>query len=634
MIRLDRVSKSFGQQEVLAAVSLEIAEGNKIGLVGRNGAGKSTLVAILLGLEEVSCGRVEMRPGLRIGYVPQSLEARSPDETVQQALLGSYFARRQHLETLAGALANQAGAALDQALVRYQSALDEHEAAGGDAVEKRAAALLDALGLEGRMWQPLATLSGGERSVVGLARALLHDPELLVLDEPGNHLDFDGLAWLEEFLRGFRGAVLVVSHNRYLLDRVVDAVWELDDARLTPYAGNYSRYRLTKLERLSAQQAEYAANQKRLAQLEALVQRFADIARAHADPAWGKRLRARRSQLARERAQAVARPEVDTRRPLLRVETAASRADIALSVAGYERRQGERVLFRGASLELRSGERVALIGANGSGKTTFLRDLAEQGAWDHPCLRIGPSQRVGYADQHQRTLPRDRTVGQFLTANGAGHRSRVAALLSRYLFVWSDLDKRIGDLSGGERNRLQLACLELVAPDFLILDEPTNHMDHASCEAIEEALVDFRGTLLIVSHDRYLLDKLNAEIVELEAGQLRRTGLVFSEYFAQLAPARREARVHTRGRTRREAAEPRVASDARRASVSRSSSDGTELERRITVLEVEKSELEASITRALAAGDHQRGRKLSTRLATLRASLERLYERWLALDAR
>jgi ATP-binding cassette subfamily F protein 3 len=630
MIRFDRVSKSFGAQEVLAAVSLEISEGRKIGLVGRNGAGKSTLVAILLGLEEASSGRVEARAGLRIGHVPQSLEPGTPDETVEQALLGPYLARRQRLETLARGLENQAGEALARTLEHYQSALDEHEAAGGDALETRAAGLLDALGLGGRMGQPLATLSGGERSVVGLARALLHDPELLVLDEPGNHLDFDGLAWLEEFLRGFRGAVLVVSHNRYMLDRVVDAVWELDDARLTTYAGNYSRYRLAKLQRLSAQQAEYVANQKRLAQLEALVQRFADIARVHADSAWGKRLRARRSQLARERAQAVARPDVDTRRPLLRVDSSASRADIALQVCGYERRHGERVLFRDANLELRSGERVALIGPNGSGKTTFLRDLVEQGAWDHPCLRIGPSQRVGYADQHQRMLPRDRTVAEFLNANGAGHRSRAAALLSRYLFAWSDLDKRIGDLSGGERNRLQLACLELAPPDFLILDEPTNHMDHASCEAIEEALVDFRGTLLIVSHDRYLLDKLNAEIVELTAGQLRRTGLTFSEYFAQRPRARGEVRVQTRGRMRHAATTPQLSPEVRRAS----GLEGSELERRITILEVEKSELEADITRALAVSDHQRARKLSTRLATLRASLDRLYERWLALDSR
>jgi ATP-binding cassette subfamily F protein 3 len=486
---------------------------------------------------------------------------------------------------------------------------------------------LESLGLEGRLAQPLATLSGGERSVVGLGRALLHEPELLILDEPGNHLDFDGLAWLEEFLRAFRGGLLVVSHNRYLLDRVVDGVLELEGGRLTEYAGNYSEYRLAKLQRLAAQQAEYAANRKRLAQLEALVQRFADIARTHADPAWGKRLRARRSQLAREQAQAVGRPEVDTERPLLRVETTANRADIALQVTGYERSYGERVLFRGASLELRSGERVALIGPNGAGKTTFLRDLVEQGSWDHPCLRIGPSQRVGYCDQHQRTLPRDERVVDHLIAKGVGNRNRAAALLTRYLFVWGDLDKRIGELSGGERNRLQLACLELDPPDLLILDEPTNHMDALSCEAIEEALVDFPGTLLIVSHDRYLLDKLNAQIVELSEGRLRRTGETFSEYFGKRPRARPDARVHGRGRTRRAAAEPRGGPPRSTGGPERG-----ELERRITALEVEKGELEAKITRALDAGDHPQGRKLSSKLGTLSASLERLYEQWLALD--
>ena len=338
-----------------------------------------------------------------------------------------------------------------------------------------------------------SALSGGEKNVLSLSQALLAEPDLLVLDEPGNHLDFGGIAWLEGFLARFRGAVLLISHNRYLLDRVVSGILHLEDGRVAAYAGNYSAYRATALRAKLAQRADYVADQKRLAQLEALVKRFEEIARRTADPAWGKRLRARKSQLSRAKEDATEKPAAEASKIRMSFTAEASRADVALQVRGYSKAFGERRLFDAAELEISCGERVALLGPNGCGKTTLLRDIVAEGAWDHATLRIGPSLRVGYCAQEQEVLDDERTVLGQMIADGVASRDRAFNLLRRFMFGRDDLDKRVGDLSGGERNRLQLARLIAQQPDFLILDEPTNHLDIPACEAIEEALADFQA---------------------------------------------------------------------------------------------------------------------------------------------
>jgi ATP-binding cassette subfamily F protein 3 len=617
MIRFEKVSKHYGASEVLRRVSFEIAAKEKVGLIGRNGAGKTTLLHILLGQEEPSEGIVEGANRVRIGYVPQALSVSDDSITVEELLLEDYLARHERLRLHEERLAALAGPELDRELLRYQKELDEHQAHGGDAVADRASGLLQSLGLEGRSAQPVSTLSGGEKNILGLARALLADPELLILDEPGNHLDFDGLAWLEQFLVQFRGGVLVVSHNRYLLDRVVSRVLELEACRVTSYAGNYSEYRLEKLRKLVAQQSQYVASQKRLTQLEELVQRLAQIARVHAEAAWGKRLRARRSQLQRERGRAVERPELDQSKIRVRVEHDRSRADIALQVKGYTRSIAEHVLFQNADLEVRACERIALIGPNGCGKTTFLSDVVESGNWEHPVLRVGPSMTLGYCAQHQETLTSGRTVLAHMVEFGAGTRERAFAILSRYLFAWEDLEKLVDDLSGGERNRLQLATLELLAPSFLILDEPTNHMDVFAREAIEEALEDFSGTLILVSHDRYLLEKLGAKIVQVRERRFERFEAGFSEFWAKHKAPRASGRTTQRGRARKT-----------KQRTDRHAAPPSELERRITAMESERQDLELRLTRAFDAGDHAEGRRLSMQLEQLGRSLKRAYDEW------
>jgi ATP-binding cassette, subfamily F, member 3 len=410
------------------------------------------------------------------------------------------------------------------------------------------------------------------------------------------------------------------------------------------YPGNYSAYRATQLRDKLAQRADYTANQKRLAQLEELVKRFQEYAKRTADPKWGKRLRARKSQLEREREQAIERPAAEASKLKMKLDAEGSRADVALQVRGYTKAFGARVLFDDASLDIACGERVALVGPNGAGKTTLLRDVIERGDWGDTHIRIGPSLRVGYCAQGQETLDDARTViGEILQFEGMNH-DRAFNVLRQFLFTRDDLDKRVGMLSGGERNRLQLAKLNVQQPDFLILDEPTNHLDIPACEVIEDVLSSFKGTILLVSHDRYLLDKIADRVIELRDGGFAPFEGNFSEFWlSRQAEARREkARVATRARERGEP-HPRPLSDKRRGETAQASSSATRrterppgvaaLQRRIEEAEAERLRLERRVSEAFTRGDHREGGAASKQLERHRARLEDLYEQWAAAEA-
>ena len=623
LVRFQNVSKNYGHGAVLGDVTFRINEGEKVGLIGANGAGKTTLVRLLLGDEHANGGGITRAPGLRTGYVPQYVQV-APGTTILGAVLSGYDRTAAALRRAEGWLASATQEELAAATAAYDAAHAAHERAGGDLLPAKAEAMLDALGLGGRGEQPVEQLSGGEKNVLSLARALLAEPDLLVLDEPGNHLDFGGLAWLEQFLVQFRGAVLMVSHNRYLLDRVAERILHLHDGRIDAYAGNYSAYRAESLRSKLAQRADYVVNQKRLAQLEELVRRFREIAQRTADPAWGKRLRARKSQLERERAQAVEKPAAEAAPLHLALTRDTSKADVALQVRGYSRAFGERALFADASLDVSIGQRVALVGPNGSGKTTFLRDLLTRGSWDDAVIRVGPSLRVGYCAQEQDVLDDDRTVLGQILAEANMTRERAYAVLARFMFGHNDLDKRVGDLSGGERNRLQLARLSIHQPDFLILDEPTNHLDIPACEAIEDALADFEGTLLVVSHDRYFLDKVADQVIEVVDRGFEPFSGNFSEYWSQ-RPAtvtRARARVSTR----------RIARERRPAAAGAGATPSTDLLVRIEAAEREREALEKRVSEAFTRGDHKEGSRASHLLEQQRRRIDELYEQWLAED--
>ncbi len=614
------VTKRYGAQTVLQDVSFRIASGEKVGLIGPNGSGKTTILRILMGLEPPSDGNAATARGARLGYVPQHVDY-DDDLSVGDCLLMEHRRLTAELREQEQALAEASGDELPKAMRGYQRARDAYDRIDGDTFAQRAEAMLDALGLPGRWEQKVGSLSGGEKNVLAMTEALLEEPDLLLLDEPANHLDYQGVAWLEDFLSRYKGALLIVSHNRYLLDRVVESILHLENAQIEHYQGNYSTYRANRLRKLVAQQEDYIANQKRLAQLEALVQRFADIARGNTDPAWGKRLRARRKQLEREREQAVDKPMVGSSAIKPDFQTEASRADIALQVRDYRKAFGDLLLFDGVDLNIQCGDRVALVGPNGCGKTTLLRDVVEHGAWDHPSIRVGPSLSIGYCAQQQEVLDPDATILDQITSTGRIGKRDAYGILARFLFGYHDADKRVRDLSGGERNRLQLACLMVDRPNFLILDEPTNHLDINAREAVEEALADYEGTILVVSHDRYFLDKVVDRVIEVRDRRLHPYpgGFTAFWYARGRAALRTSGRVAARGKSRKRT---RISREERAPSVQA-------LERSISEAEKEKVALEQRIERALARRNRRDARQASRDLEQLETRLEALYEDWI-----
>lgn len=618
MINIINLSKYYGTETVFDNISLKINGNEKTGLVGPNGCGKTTLIKMITAAEEPSRGSIIVDKNIRIGYVPQYIEYGS-GLTLRDVMLSETEELSRELRDLEEMMSSAEGAGLEKILNRYQSVRETYDSMDGDGAPDCSEKILDALGLENRLDQLVETLSGGEKNVLAMGKALLLNPELLILDEPGNHLDYRGLAWLEQFLSDYRGAVLIVSHNRYLLDRVCERIIAIEGKKTEEYSGNYSWFRMKRLNDLVNQQSDYVANQKKLKRIESLVKKFQQIATNTADPAWGKRLRAMRSRYDQEQKNAVDRPEDFEKALQMDFQTDISRADIALQLKGYTKAFGEIELFRGAEAEIRCGEKVALIGPNGCGKTTLIRDIVNMGDWNDDIIRVGPSLTIGYCSQHQEIFDPGATIEDEIRKLGSLTRSDAYKIVAPFNFSWNDMEKKTGSLSGGEKNRLQIARLIYLKTNFLILDEPTNHLDITSSEAVEEALADFEGTLLVVSHDRYFLEKTVDRILEVRDRRLISFEGSFSDWWAHTNPLkpRSSGRIASRGADRKKEQVNAISrADEREMKI---------LEGRIERLEKEKSDLESLINEAFTKGDHKKGRELSVRLEKLSRQLDELW---------
>lgn len=603
VIEIRNVTFGYGGDPILDGVDCTIQEGEHVGLVGANGAGKSTLLGVL---EQDGAGTAK-----RIAVVPQFFRD-DITGTAAEFTIADVLALRSQLRSLEEEMARIETSGLSRVLDRYGTVRELYDSLDGDTAESRAAALLSRVGMSYAAQTPVQELSGGEKNRIQIARALAMRPDLLILDEPGNHLDVWGLAWLEETLDALPTAVLVVSHNRYLLDRVATRILELRGGQIGSWAGNYSAYRAARLREAVKLATDAKADRKHLDRFEKQVAYLAQLARSIPDPSIGSRLRARRTQLRMATESARERPDLDESRAAIRLNAAAVRSDVAIELRNYTREIGGRRLLDAASLLIRSGERVALVGPNGCGKTTLLRDIVRRGSWDDPNIRVGPSMRIGYCAQHQELVAPHTTLADAISGAGGGTRDRVFALLSRYLFTYADLDRSVGSLSGGERNRLQLALAEVQGANLLILDEPTNHLDIPGREAVEEALLQFAGTILVVSHDRFFLDTIAGRVVAFEEAVLESYEGSFSDYW------------YTAGRNRHTA--DRTADPA--APAAHTPGDERTIERRLLDLEEENTRLERELTRAYQQDDLSRARQLSTRLAAARKRYDRLFDQW------
>ena len=537
LVNFSKVSKDFGGNAIFQDIDLEIIEGERIGLVGENGGGKSTLFKLIAGIEDPTNGVISRRRNLTIGYLWQEADPDQSHKTVFEAVSEV----TQELVSLPGMLSELEAKmadpdiagdenALMAILEEYGKAQERFEALGGYTLEHKVEAVLHGLGF-GPDWYDIEVgmLSGGEKKLINLARILIKMPDLLLLDEPDNHLDLDAKAWLEQYIQSYPGTVMIISHDRQLLDRAVKKIFELEDGKISVYAGNYSYYFEERQRRLLKQYELYTIQHDEIRRLEVSMHRLKGWAKLN--DKFANRAEDMVKRIERAKQEAVDKPILT--RDKIKVNLDADRSGKkVLEVKGLSKSYDGRVLFEPFDFTLIYGERVGIVGANGCGKTTLLRTMMDLLPADSGSVKIGASVISGYYAQEQETLPFDSTPLDFVRHLKAMNEPQAISFLRGLLFSYEDIHTPVRRLSGGEKSRLQLARLMLTDANFLLLDEPTNNLDIASVEVLEAALEEFEGTILTVSHDRYYLDKIVTKILAIgNDGRVRLYPGNFSYYF-------------------------------------------------------------------------------------------------------
>jgi ATP-binding cassette subfamily F protein 3 len=511
LFRLSDVYKSYGSQDVLRGASLQINPGEHVGLVGRNGAGKTTIFRLVSGEETPDRGDVVRARGVRLGLLAQHVHFES-GSTVHESALAAFGHLQQiehEMHTLEHRMA-EGGDDLDQILERYSDLQHEFEREGGFEYAAKAEAILQGLGFDRETWQlETEKLSGGQQNRLGLARLLLAEPDVLLLDEPTNHLDVAAVEWLEEFLQTYRSAYVIISHDRYFLDRAASRIIEVENGRASSYTGNYSAYLVEREERREAQLRAYENQQHLIAKTEEFIRR--NLAGQKT-----KQAKSRRKMLEKlERVEAVRQDQSSGDFRLKAVERAATHVLTAVEAdIGYP----GTVLARDITFTLRRGECLGIIGPNGSGKTTFIKTVLGKLHLLAGEIKLGSNTQVGYYAQQLDDLDERNEIIMELrrVAPATATAGELRSFLAKFLFTGDDVYKHVRDLSGGEKGRLALAKLIYSRVNVLVLDEPTNHLDIPSREALEEALDAYQGTIITISHDRYFLDRIATQILSLD----------------------------------------------------------------------------------------------------------------------
>lgn len=510
---VDKIAKSFGVHDIFKDVSFMVEKGEHIGLVGVNGSGKTTLLHCLLEPSYIDSGSIRFEPGISVGYVQQGFT--DIKGTIWEFMLQScpeILRLREELQRLEVEVSTAADDVLETIMEEYTRVTKRYEYLDGYHYENRIKRVLIGLGYTEEWWeQDAATLSGGQKTRLMLAAALVRNPDFLILDEPTNHLDIVMTQWLEAYLREFKGGLLVVSHDRAFLDNVAVRILEMEAGKLQSFKGNYSRYLEQKAIQTATLEAAYAAQQDYIARTEAYIRRFKAGIKS-------KMARGRQSQLNRlERMDAPVKNEEFE----LRLPPATECADRVLIMEDLSIGYGEKVLARGINITLRRGEKAALLGANGTGKTTLLKTILGEIQPLKGKAKIGNRVQIGYFSQsYERLDPKQTLLENFVMEYGFTEE-RTRSMLGGMLFHGDDVFKEIGTLSGGQKARLVLLKLVLDGANCLVLDEPTNHLDIMAREAVEAALTAFDGTVLVVSHDRYFINEVADRIWEIEDGQLK-----------------------------------------------------------------------------------------------------------------
>lgn len=546
-ITVSNAALILGAHAIFRDLSWEIQHDQKIGLIGPNGAGKSSLFKLIMAEYIPEKGGTVIRAkGVTVGYLSQQPEF-DPDRTaISLALDGNPRVAEidielKHIERKLGdpEVYNNSKS-LERVLDAQHKLLEEFESLGGLNYESRVRELLRGLGLPASDFEKhISALSGGQKKLIGLARLLLLRPSVLLLDEPDNHLDMPGKQYLEKLINDYPGAVVIISHDRYILDAVATHIAEIEDGKITTFTGNYTEYMVDKEEWLARQEELYNIQQREISRIETAIKRYAMWGKVYDNEKFAKKAKTMQKRL--DKMDKIEKPVIERRKMDLALNGWRGSNQV-LEFDSITKEFSHRKVLNDLTFLIRHGERVGLIGANGAGKSVMLRLILGE---EHPTLgeiKIGPSVKVGYYAQEHETLDFDQTVIDTVRLAGNTSESNAVSFLIRYLFTYQQATQQVGLLSGGERSRLQLALLVLSGANFLLLDEPTNNLDIASAEVLENALEEFNGTVLVISHDRYFLDRTVNRIFELKDSKITEYIGGYSDYAAKTAINAREAR--------------------------------------------------------------------------------------------
>ena len=626
------INKSFGEEVIVADGSFHIEDNEKAALVGPNGAGKSTLLKIIVGELPSDGGDVILTKGKSLGYLAQHQEMMSGNSIYEEVRLAKaeIIAMEKQIRTIELDLKHLSGDALNSRLETYNRLMAAFERENGYAYESEITGVLKGLGFsESDFKKPVDTLSGGQKTRVSLGKLLLTRPDILLLDEPTNHLDLNSIAWLETYLLNYPGAVLIVSHDRYFLNRVVTKVLEIEQGKLMTYLGNYSEYAQKKEQIRDAQLKEYLNQQQAIKHQEAVIEKLRSFNREKSI----RRAESREKML--EKMKPVEKPVEANTEIHLTLEPSCTSGNDVLSVEHLSKSFPSQPLFSDVSFEIKRGEHVAIIGDNGTGKTTLLKILNQVIPADNGTFTLGTNVNVGYYDQEHHVLHMEKSIFDEISDDYPTlTNTEIRNVLAAFLFTGDDVFKRIGDLSGGERGRVSLAKLMLSEANFLILDEPTNHLDIVSKEILERALNDYTGTVLYVSHDRYFINQTATRILDL----VNRTFVNYIGNYDYYLEKKDELTAAYAGDPDADAAAAKeTVSEAKlswqeqkeaQAKERKRQNELKKTEERITLLEERDGEIDSLMMQEEIFTNSVKCQELASEKARIAGELEELYQKW------
>ena len=631
VLACNNISKSFGMDEIIKNASFHIEEREKAAIVGINGAGKTTLLRIIMGEYQADSGEVIIAKDRTIGYLAQHQKL-SGDNTIYDELLSvkkDIIELEQKIRRLELEMHSKEGVELETVMEAYSKSTHQFELQNGYAYKSEVVGVLKGLGFdESDFEKKMNTLSGGPKTRVALGRLLLSKPDIIMLDEPTNHLDMNSIAWLENYLVNYDGSVIIVAHDRYFLDKVVTKVIEVERGIVSVFSGNYSDYAAKKKQLMDAKLKEYYNQQRDIKHQEEVIAKLKSFNREKSI----KRAESREKLL--DKIEVIDKPITEQETMHFKLEPAKESGNDVLSVEGLSKAFGGNRLFDNVSFEIKKGEKVALIGNNGTGKTTILKIINHIIDADAGKVKLGANVEIGYYDQEHNVLHMDKTAfDEIGDAYPDMTNTQIRNMLACFLFTGDDVFKKISDLSGGERGRVSLAKLMLSNANFLILDEPTNHLDIMSKEILESALNRYTGTVLYVSHDRYFINKTASRIMELSANTVTNYIGNYDYYLEKrdiLAP-KEVKQVSSEKNTA--VKDDWKAQKEEQAKLRKRQNDIAKIEKSIEQLEKDNSELDEQLALPEVYSDVKQLMKLNEKKQEIEKKLEKLYEDWEALSA-